>query len=61
MKNGPASGALVVGALVFRVFSLLLIGTGAGDHAESYRTWIIAGAIVLGSGVVAQAVGGRGA
>lgn len=34
---------------------LLLMMTGSGDHAESYRTWIIAASIILGAGVIAVA------
>lgn len=53
--NNLAETAVFVGVLACVAFSLLLMMTGSGDHAESYRTWIIAASIILGAGVIAVA------
>ncbi len=55
MKDSLPGIAVALGAIAFIFCSFLLMMSGAGDHAESYRTWIIAGAIILGSGVIASA------
>ena len=47
----------VVAGGITIIFSLvLLIFTGAGDHASSYRIFILAGSIVFGCGLISEAI-----
>ena len=57
MKDPVTATAMIVGLIACLLFSFFLIASGSGDHPESYRTWIIAGSILLGSGVIASALG----
>ena len=57
MKDPVTTTVMIVGLIACLLFSFFLIASGSGDHAESYRTWIIPGSILLGSGVIASAIG----
>lgn len=48
--------AVFRGILGLVVFPLFLMLTNTREHAESYRTLIMAMAIIVGSGVVAAAI-----
>ena len=56
MKLTTTRFAVFLGAAGLVVFSLFLMFSGQGDHAESYRTWILATSIIVGSGVIAAAL-----
>ena len=55
MKDGLPVAVTILGTIACVVFSLFLMMSGAGDHAESYRALIITGSIILGSGVISSA------
>lgn len=55
MRESLSGIAVALGAIAFIFCSVLLMISGAGDHAESYRTWISAGAIIFGAGIIASA------
>jgi hypothetical protein len=55
MNRTCATSATWAGMIGCVLFSVLLILTGQGDTAESYRTWIIASSILLAAGIFAEA------
>jgi hypothetical protein len=56
MGIGAAVCSILAGFVVCVGASVLLAMSGAGDHASAFQTWILAGAIILGSGVIALAI-----
>jgi hypothetical protein len=56
MGIGFAIFSILIGFVVCAGASVLLAMSGAGDHASAFQTWILAGSIILGSGVVALAI-----